>query len=996
MAAGSRSVHSVEPNRFGKIIKYKRPTDWIDLPASNDAAQKITLLVAVFNLPVSPLSFRVQGNYTVDWGDGSGTENIASNTVAGHSYTYANISSGTTTRRGYRQVIVTITPQAGQNITLFSIQDGHASYKGGGTTYINPVLDMDLNTPNLTSLLIPVSYYYTSCERWRLRAASLGNIYSNNLFNGVPNYACVTLEHSITNITDTFNNCLGLVELNLPESCASLTSAYQAFFNCSALGHITLPSAPVTNFVRTVRNSHAVKSFCGRDSASAYETWECTPTNYNLRSFRLGRLKTSQNGSSYSMFSDCVNLEELPPLYSANMSEVQSLASNCFQVTETPAYSFPAATSAANLFSGCSSLESTRPLRFNVATTGQGMFYNNYSIKRANIDYAPSLTNATDMFYNDYSLERQPNLSLSAVTNITRMYAQSGLGVVSKDYPTATTLYQCFYRTYGLYKVSIDWDFAAAAVPTNMFQEAGGTREIVFTKLKSSTTNITAMFLDTQSRHISLANTSAVTNFNSSLVVGNMLTFTLPNGTGAALDVYDMFYNGASGTAVMPAYDFSKVNVAPLDYPRTTAGWVRFRAQNFKVGSHNISSSMFGTAASVEEYFDGFGLCALLSTGTIGWAVPVASTIVTKTSCGTTSGSAVVTQSNTTSLANGHEVTGTGVSDVRAVTLQNTGDTVTLNSHGIPNAKKLIFTGLGGSALLHFEGTNNSTTFTDEVGNTVTYRGLATISTTQFKWGSSSLRIPGINSYIALRANDFGVNTGNFCIEFWFRRDSTQPTTKRLAGSGAWAANHWTVGLDGSNNVTLWVYNNNTGAPMMTTSGVTINADTWYHCAVVRNGNDWDIYINGTSRAGVTWSGSFDGSGNGSRMIIIGGNGLSNEGFAGYIDEFRFQKSATYTADFTEPSAAFTSPGGLGLATYTPYYVVSTATNTFQVSDTEGGAAKVITADGDGFIYYVPKITAITTNTDFTLDVPCSATGTVSLVSGNVARSKALFKAWVV
>ena len=68
-----------------------------------------------------------------------------------------------------------------------------------------------------------------------------------------------------------------------------------------------------------------------------------------------------------------------------------------------------------------------------------------------------------------------------------------------------------------------------------------------------------------------------------------------------------------------------------------------------------------------------------------------APTEVTKANSGTTSGSTAVTLADTSTLAVGMEVRGTGISDAVAVTLQDAGDTVTRVAHGIANGTRISF-----------------------------------------------------------------------------------------------------------------------------------------------------------------------------------------------------------------------------------------------------------------------------------------------------------------
>src|SRR3990167_7743345 len=55
--------------------------------------------------------------------------------------------------------------------------------------------------------------------------------------------------------------------------------------------------------------------------------------------------------------------------------------------------------------------------------------------------------------------------------------------------------------------------------------------------------------------------------------------------------------------------------------------------------------------------------------------------------------------------------------------------------------------------LLHMDGTNGSTTFTDEIGKTVTANGNAQISTAQSKFGGASGLFNGAGDWIDVPSN---------------------------------------------------------------------------------------------------------------------------------------------------------------------------------------------------------------------------------------------------
>ena len=107
--------------------KWTRPSDWLTMPTVGSSDQKFVGLLAVYDHGSNHVAISAAENYTVDWGDGSSTENIASGVTASHVYTYSGISDSTLCTRGYKQVLVTVVPQSGKNLTTLNLQVRHAN-----------------------------------------------------------------------------------------------------------------------------------------------------------------------------------------------------------------------------------------------------------------------------------------------------------------------------------------------------------------------------------------------------------------------------------------------------------------------------------------------------------------------------------------------------------------------------------------------------------------------------------------------------------------------------------------------------------------------------------------------------------------------------------------------------------------------------------------------------------------------------------------------------
>lgn len=199
-------------------------------------------------------------------------------------------------------------------------------------------------------------------------------------------------------------------------------------------------------------------------------------------------------------------------------------------------------------------------------------------------------------------------------------------------------------------------------------------------------------------------------------------------------------------------------------------------------------------------------------------------------------------------------------------------------------------------ALLHFEGTNGSTTFTDELGHTFTAQGAAALSTTKSKFGGSSLRPGAAGTTAGITSPDHTDYrlTGDFTIEFWMNADNSSQSTFMLS-KGSQATIQWWGG-------TLKVTGDQ-GAITGLTGVPTYTPGTWMHVAVTKESGVWRLFANGVKLAEVTSSYTF-GTTASTALVIGGGSTLT---FQGYLDEFRIVKNkALYTAaNFTPPAAPF-------------------------------------------------------------------------------------------
>lgn len=200
-------------------------------------------------------------------------------------------------------------------------------------------------------------------------------------------------------------------------------------------------------------------------------------------------------------------------------------------------------------------------------------------------------------------------------------------------------------------------------------------------------------------------------------------------------------------------------------------------------------------------------------------------------------------------------------------------------------------------ALLHCEGVDASTTFTDEKGKTWTASGTAQIDTAQFKFGGASYLDNTTTSYIQAASDaDFGYGTGDFVIEFWHRPLSL-PTSGFLhdqRSAGGTVAPAMYVQTDGT------LRYHPAGVDRIISAAGTIVLNTWKHIALAKINGSSKMFVDG-SQVGSTYA---DSNNYVTSHCVFGnaGDNLTGPfGGHGHYDEIRVTKGSGrgYSANFT-------------------------------------------------------------------------------------------------
>jgi hypothetical protein len=217
--------------------------------------------------------------------------------------------------------------------------------------------------------------------------------------------------------------------------------------------------------------------------------------------------------------------------------------------------------------------------------------------------------------------------------------------------------------------------------------------------------------------------------------------------------------------------------------------------------------------------------------------------------------------------------------------------------------------------------------FVDETGTyTFTRNGDTKVSKfgpfSETDTSNGSMYFDGTGDYLILNqttATDLGSN--NFTLEFWIHFNGATTNSYNITGkwnSGSqWILQWRAAGVDSITNQHWRFYTNNGGGPstdFQESSTTAVSAYVWHHIAVVRNGNNFNLYRNGVQIGSTLVSSSAITATSDTLQIGSAQNGFIP--FDGYISNYRLViGSAVYTTSFTPPTAPLTAIANTSLLT---------------------------------------------------------------------------------
>jgi surface protein len=358
--SNSRSLRSAAAQ------SWVRPAAWLSVPDVT-GLQRFAGLHRI-DVDGNLVALTAAGAYTVDWGDGT-TTNHTSGSTAEKTYSYSSISSTGESALGYRQVIIQVYPQSGQNLTTLNLNVRNTT---SSVAYSSGWLEVVVNGSNLTSLVFS------------------GNTTAARLLQ-----QATVLQHNLTSTNSMFLNCTALVSVPLFNT-ASVTITLAMFQNC-----VSLKSVPLFN-TAAVTNMGSMFHTCS-----------------SLTEVPLFNTAAATNMAS--MFNTCQALRSVPLFNTGAVTNMGSMFNACINLTTVPLFNAGAVTSMTNMFSNCSSLASVPPLNTAVVTTMTSMFSACLALTGVPLFNTASVTNVSGAFNGCLSLTTLPALNLSAVSSAANM-----------------------------------------------------------------------------------------------------------------------------------------------------------------------------------------------------------------------------------------------------------------------------------------------------------------------------------------------------------------------------------------------------------------------------------------------------------------------------------------------------------------------------------------------------------------------------------------------
>jgi len=566
---------------IGPVSTWVRPAAWLAMPSIISSDEKFAGLHAVWP-EGNFVAFSAAGNYTVDWGDGSATQNVASGGTAEKEITWASalntsdvgiatavactfqdtgdtvtlnahgwangravafsaitsttgISTYTTyyvvsqttntfqvastiggsaialTTNGsgsvyvpqYRQVIITVVPNA-STITQLNLHVKHSTALL--QTYSSLFLDIAMSFAAMTDLRIGVQTPGDPTQVINFSELQRASIVNSDLrqldylfFN---NYKLLNIAQLVTSATAS-----ATLACTFQDAGDTVTATAHGFRNGD--------TAIFTSITSTTEISAYSSYFVVGQTANTFQVaFSYGGDAIALTTDGSGNVVRGTNFSN--MFNSCSALQSLPLFNTAAGTSFSSMFINCYSLQSLPLFNTAAGADFSSMFNSCSALQSLPLFNTAAGTNFSSMFISCYSLQSVPLFNTAAGTNFSSMFISCLALQSLPLFNTAAGTGFSNMFNNCFALQSVPLFNTAagTSFSSMFINCFALQSVPL-FNTAAGTSFSNMFNNCRALQSVPLFNTAAGT-NFSSMFINCYSlQSVPLFNTAAGTNFGS-------------------------------------------------------------------------------------------------------------------------------------------------------------------------------------------------------------------------------------------------------------------------------------------------------------------------------------------------------------------------------------------------------------------------------------------------------------------------------------------------
>lgn len=497
----SANVEISVPVSTVPLKTYTRDAEWLTLPTVTNTEEKLVALVAVW--PDSDSNWFAIGalgtNYTVDWGDGNVVNYTApaniDDTPSVHQYSFNDLSVATETTEGYRQAIITVTPQASGTFSEFGFSRTYdattfpvKAAKNSSLRYVMNWLEIVISAPSMTDINFDNETMSGSLKYLEILSSSISN--GSSLFFGASSVEKIIFNSSqlITTLFSTFRDCGNLLEIEFNADTSTCTNASQVFYDCYRLESIpTLDLSSATSTSGIFRNCYNLRDFSNVTFGSTitnapFMFSKCH--NLTVDGFPTTAIDLSGSVSINNLFEDCYNLSRIPSniTFSSSIQFANDVFSNCRKLAALPDLNLSSCDTCANMAQGCDALRSINNLDFSAVSNLSFAFSNCPNLTNVSINLSSATridrifngcdnlievtltgqtsncTNFASAFAGCYSLRKAPDLDFTLGSDLSSIYntCKALVEIPAMTLPAVTNMDSAFFGCESLPSIEIN------------------------------------------------------------------------------------------------------------------------------------------------------------------------------------------------------------------------------------------------------------------------------------------------------------------------------------------------------------------------------------------------------------------------------------------------------------------------------------------------------------------------------------------------------------